>query len=248
MCWKTAFSSFMINFNTNRKSICWKLSILLWHSYSSKLSLSLLIKCFPLWITLTLCHINELKRTLFIFKFIQRQIKQTRPPTIPNNAWKLWQVWKCYTSACLKRYAAISTRCRNLQETTGWKQPRLSDVISATFMFPNFWPYLFFFFFFAESVAKLKLSSSLQHWRDRIDKMSYWEGRESWETRRAESETKGREADGGWKRGQTAAARQLPNISHNISFLPSDSGSEVQPRADRLTVYFSSALPPWTSY
>lgn len=148
ICWKTAFSSLMINFYTNKKSICRKLFILLWHSYSSKLSLfQPRNEMFCSMNHVDSLQHNGIKMNLFSFNFIQG------PPTVPNNTWKLWplftfqsvphlRVWNMMSQLRFYYFNSLQL-CRNLQETAG-RESRLTDVVSATFPFPTFWPHLSF--------------------------------------------------------------------------------------------------------
>lgn len=103
---------------------------------------------------------------------------------------------------------------------------------------PAFWPHPAFVFFFGSRVApcstgEIEQSKSVTGRAERAERRVGLKVRQ-----KAERQTEGENED---------RPRRLWNISHNISFFPSDPWSEVQPRADRLTLYFSSALPPWTS-
>lgn len=107
-CWKTAFSSFIINFNTNTKSISWKLSILLWRSSSSQLSIQPLNEVFSSLNCVDSLPHERIQMNLFNFDFIQRQLKQTRTPTVPNDAWKLWALFQFESVPHLRLWDVMS--------------------------------------------------------------------------------------------------------------------------------------------
>lgn len=154
-CWKTAVGSFIIHFNTNIKSISWKLSLLLWCSSSSQLSIQPLNEVPPSLNRVDSLPHEQIQMNLFNFDFIQRQLKQTRAPTVPNDAWKLWALFQSESVPHLRLWDVVSQlQCFYFHSHCAEIFRRQHDwVMSSQPPWPSHFltsPCFFFLFFFLE--------------------------------------------------------------------------------------------------